>query len=313
MLAFVVLPLLDNVIQMAMVMMGVGLTPAIMLTVQRVLNRKFYIQENERSYEVQDTKMFILRLSLDIFALLCQIVGLITWPIYVLLKDKDHEHLAWSVPLSLILISLGYWENYVDLAPYKGKKMRNLGLILRVRRRIRQDFGVRLRLITSFWKMVVAFLMTMAFVPIHEKVTLKKLFSLDTSGCDGTISHDDISSLELDWVWVWLIHVGSALVCYFGARTAAKIHVQSISYALPLVLATPLAMLFLGLGCSFWDEDPCKYVPGLPSYVFFRCQADGYDWMELQIWLIMVWAPSQFWLTWHIWRQKNKRLAPSEK
>ena len=107
MLAFVVLPLLDNVIQMAMVMMGVGLTPAIMLTVQRVLNRKFYIQENERSYEVQDTKMFILRLSLDIFALLCQIVGLITWPIYVLLKDKDHEHLAWSVPLSLILISLG--------------------------------------------------------------------------------------------------------------------------------------------------------------------------------------------------------------
>ena len=318
MLAFVVLPLLDNVIQMAMVMMGVGLTPAIMLTVQRILNRSFYSSKNENK-KVQDTIKFILYISLDIGALLCQVIGLITWPIYVSQNEDehaDHEHLVWSVPLSLILISLGYWENYVDLAPHKGKKSEDLNRFLRVRRRIRIDFGVMLRLITSLWKMVVALVMTMVFATTVHGVSLETLFKLDTSNCDNTISHDDISSLELDWVWVWLINASSALVCYFGARTAAKILVQNISYALPLVLATPLAMVFLGLGCDFWNEDPCKYVPGLPSYVFFRCQAretDRYDWMEDQIWLIIVWTLSQFWLTWHIWWQKNKRLAPPDK
>ena len=310
MLAFVVLPSLDNVIQMAMVMMGVGLIPAIMLLVQRIINRDFYSRESEKNDDVQNTTKFILHISLDIVALLCQIIGLITWPIYVSQNEEDNKDLAWSVPLSLILISFGYWENYVDLVPYKGKKIRDLNPFLRVRKRIRTDFGVTLRLITSLWKMIFTFVMTMAFVSIRTG----NLW-LDTSNCENTISHNVISSLELAWVWVWLINVGSALVCYFGAQTAAKIHVQSISYALPLVLTTPLAIAFLGVACSFWNDDPCSYVPGLPSYVFFRCQPkEGYSWMnDLQIWLIIFWATSQFWLTWHIWWQKNDRLAPPDR
>ncbi len=69
----------------------------------------------------------------------------------------------------------------------------------------------------------------------------------------------ELPDLELDWVWVWMINAGACLVCYFVARTAAKVHTQFVCYALPLTLASPVILGFLLGMCEQWSGNPCGF------------------------------------------------------
>jgi hypothetical protein len=77
--------------------------------------------------------------------------------------------------------------------------------------------------------------------------------------------------MKLDWLWVWLIQISSALVCYFLVRSAAKIRLQRFGFALPLTaIATPLIYIVLMTMCSTWNNNPCAYTAAIPGYLFFR-------------------------------------------
>ena len=77
--------------------------------------------------------------------------------------------------------------------------------------------------------------------------------------------------MKLDWLWVWLIQVSSALVCYFIVRSAAKMRFQRFGFALPLAaVATPLTYIILMSMCSVWNSNPCAYTATMPGYLFFR-------------------------------------------
>jgi hypothetical protein len=90
------------------------------------------------------------------------------------------------------------------------------------------------------------------------------------SNCAGITSRQ-VWQMELDWLWVWLIQVCTALVCYFFIRSAAKIQMQRLTYALPLALTTPVMFVALSVMCSIWNSDQCSYVSNDKSgYLFFR-------------------------------------------
>lgn len=344
MLVFVVLPLLDNVLQMAMVMMGVGVVPGVMMSYQMV-KKALVKNEEDREHETErgnndlgqtienggstvqvlpapdNSQQGIMAKRwkpiaiavLSTIAVVFQVVGLFVWPITM---NKDIPHITWSLPLSLILISCGYWENYIDLSAYEGKEDGEVGWLICLRRGFDVGDGTKLRMITSLWKMLCTFGMTMGFIMVHPEMhDFSMLFDWNTQKyCANRISPDVLQGIDMDWVYVWLINSACAFVSYFAARTAAKILVQLWCYALPLFLATPSVMLLLGLGCNAWNKDPCSFLPELPSHVFFRCHEKGVDsWTENQIWLILLWVPSQFVLTWHVWRQRNERLARSDR
>lgn len=85
-----------------------------------------------------------------------------------------------------------------------------------------------------------------------------------------SVSSEQIAEMELDWLWVWLIQVCSALGCYFLVRSAAKMRIQRLCYALPLNLATPITFIILASVCATFNNKPCAYAGTFPGYLFFK-------------------------------------------
>ncbi|KAH3826735.1 hypothetical protein DPMN_128645 [Dreissena polymorpha] len=55
-----------------------------------------------------------------------QISILVLWPIHDVVTSSSSE-LTWTIPVSLLLISIGWWENYIN----KFTRMGRLGLRLK--------------------------------------------------------------------------------------------------------------------------------------------------------------------------------------
>ena len=49
----------------------------------------------------------------DLVALMIQVSLLLLWPIHFMTRDEWPTE-VWALPLSLLLVSCGYWENYVN-------------------------------------------------------------------------------------------------------------------------------------------------------------------------------------------------------
>ena len=81
----------------------------------------------------------------------------------------------------------------------------------------------------------------------------------------------NVPQMEIDWVWMWLVNCIASLVCYFFARSSAKILVQRICYALPLAISTPILFGMVIGGCEEWNQDPCKFATNeLSGYLFYK-------------------------------------------
>lgn len=89
---------------------------------------------------------WFIKCSVDLLAVVAQISGLLVWPILSTMPRP------WLLPLSGILISCGWWENYVDSSSPFGP-IRALGK-LRKNLLITRYFTY---IFVSIWKMVVFF------------------------------------------------------------------------------------------------------------------------------------------------------------
>ena len=214
MMGMVVLPLLETAVQGAVILMGVGLIPSILLL-------------NSRA-----GRMSALYQVLDCFSILLQASALVVWPIIEISKNSEYvgsTTLGWSIPTSLFLISLGWWQNY---ATEKGKLPFNN--FLWNRKDKGKDCKDKLQLICSLFKCAIVFGLTIGFTcllqSLHGDVDVGSLFTFDYSECGSHISPLDIPAMDLDWVWVWMVSAGSGVTAYFCARTSAKILIQPIRY-----------------------------------------------------------------------------------
>ena len=212
-LGFVVLPLLNTSIQAAIIMLGVGIVSSIMLLSNRLAG----------DYNP-------VHVILDFGAVIFQGTAIFAWPIMHGLSDTDNVGgltLCWSIPVGLILVSTGWWQNYTT---DKGKLPFNNFLWDIKERSI--ECKSKLHFCASVWKAIVVFLFTIGYAALHQDIRhldtdVSKLFNLDFEDeCSGDISPLDIPAMGDDWIWVWLINMGAGLVAYFCARTAAKIQAQ---------------------------------------------------------------------------------------
>lgn len=154
----------------------------------------------------------------------------------------------------------------------------------------------------------------MSFV---NKQCKKEITNELTNETIRTVSEKELPAMEIDWVWMWLVNCCASLVCYFFARSAAKIRIQRVAYALPLILTTPvLAGMVVGM-CEVWNDNPCSYTKNeLDGYLFYKCYEVGTasNVFVDQVWfLIVFWWLSQLWITAHIWTPKSERLARAER
>lgn len=124
-------------------------------------------------------------------------------------------------------------------------------------------------------------------------------------------------------LYVLLLQVFSSYLCYIFAKFACKIKIQEFSFALPLSLATPLAVVATVALAWVRESDLCSVNNYLPKYLALQVGSPS-DYRNITdfvmnkivgeyLWLWLLWWLSQLWVTHHVWRPKNDKNLPTEK
>ena len=291
-LVFIVLPRLDAI-------RGLLLTPAVAFipSLLHVFLRPKY--ETKRAP----------KLVLDILAALAQGSALCFW----LLVDRpkpegESDHFEWALPVSLILVSLSWWQNHV----VKITQELAVGNALRRWTSVHRQYRYHVYMFVSFFK-IAATLASIVIIAILEHFDLSIVFDVSSDGsyCQGKASFDLLLGQSAVWQTV-AVHSVCAFMAYLAALRLCKINMDKLSLALPLAAALPVTLtVFLG-NCESHGSIVDKI---LPAFFMFQCPTAGTGALLTQshIWIALLWWLSFLWITKHIWSAHDQRLLRSER
>ncbi|XP_075147009.1 hyaluronan synthase-like protein kkv isoform X1 [Haematobia irritans] len=309
-LMFVVLPQLDA-IQGAMLTNCLCVVPGILGLMSRTS------KEGKR----------FAKMLIDLVALAAQVTGFVVWP---LLENRKE---LWVIPVACLMISCGWWENYVDSQSSFG--------IVRAMGRIKDDLKYTRyfsHMFLSIWK-ISLFLCSVLFIYWSQgdepgnifamygdafgphKISVDELATSLSGSLPDTIDAANIDSIDIDAshntvIYVLLIQIFGAYLCYIFGKFACKILIQGFSYAFPVSLTIPISVSLLIAACGIRIDDPCFFHDTIPDYLFFTSPSNFRfnDFVTQQMaWAWILWLLSQTWISLHIWTPKCERLATTEK
>ncbi|XP_071565855.1 chitin synthase chs-2 [Temnothorax nylanderi] len=275
-----------------------------------------------------ESKRFVLVL-VDIAALAAQATSFVLWP----LLDSSRRSL-WLIPVALLLVSCGWWENYVSTQS-RISLIRSLG---RVKKEMRLTRYFTYMLV-SVWKIVAFFISSILILYIKgenvghlftmfssafgdHKITVTSIKSI-TSGSLPDLSEiltgDITEVVNADFntpIYVLLLQIAGAYFAYVFGKFACKILIQGFSYAFPVNLTIPVSISLLIAACGLRNSDPCFFHGTIPDYLFYESPLPNFlnEFVSKQYaWVWLLWLLSQTWITLHIWTPKCERLAATEK
>lgn len=265
------------------------------------------------------------KVLMDLAAIAAQITGFVVWP---LIEDRP---VLWLIPVSAVMISCGWWENYVSSqSPFSF--VRALG-------RVKEDLKTTRYfsyIFLSLWKVTLLSFYSNSFKDINCNLNFQillfccavmviiwyegddptSLFGLFSKGFGPhKIIVEELSSslgkslpdiidasqigdfVEIDAshttvVYVIIIQIFAAYFCYIFGKFACKILIQGFSYAFPVNLTVPISISMLIAVCGIRSGDPCFYHGTIPDYLFFE-SPQVFDLSDLAS-RQMAWA----WLLW---------------
>ncbi|KAK0162543.1 hypothetical protein PV327_006311 [Microctonus hyperodae] len=279
-----------------------------------------------RNKSKDESRRFVLVL-VDLAALAAQTSGFVVWP---LLDSSNHS--LWLIPPALILVSCGWWENYVTIQSPIGF-IRTLG-------RVKKDLQLTryfTYMFMSIWKVIGFFISTliilhmkgenighlftmfgtafsdhkMTVVSVNQAVTgaIPDLADILRNGETETITANISTAL-----YVLLLQIFGAYFTYIFGKFACKILIQGFSYAFPVSLTIPVLISLLIAACGLRNGDPCFFHGTIPDYLFYESPPLLNDFVSKKYaWVWLLWLLSQTWITLHIWTPKCERLAATEK
>ncbi|XP_047357161.1 chitin synthase chs-2 isoform X6 [Vespa velutina] len=279
-----------------------------------------------RNKNKDESKRFILVL-VDLAALTAQATSFVLWP----LLDTSRPSL-WIIPPSLILVSCGWWENYVSMQSSIGF----VTMLAQVKRELRLTRYFTYMFV-SFWK-IIAFFISVLTVLYMRGENIGHLFTMFPTAfgqhkiivhtvvqTNGTLSDlKDVllnSDIDIDAdfntpIYVLLLQIFSAYFAYIFGKFACKILIQGFSYAFPVNLTIPVTISLLIAACGLRNSNPCFFHDIIPDYLFYESPPLYFlnDYITQQYgWVWLLWLLSQTWITLHIWTPKCERLAATEK
>jgi hypothetical protein len=101
------------VLQGLLFMLGASTIPSLMLLLSR---RSRHNQQNSQSSQgsTKSKCMAALFKALDICAFGGQLSMIVLWPLLAVFSEKYDKNLAWAIPLSLVCLSVRWWENFLE-------------------------------------------------------------------------------------------------------------------------------------------------------------------------------------------------------
>ncbi len=119
-----------------------------------------------------------INVAKDIVMMLLQLSIVFIWPITITF-DTNNAKMAdmWPISVSLILISIYWWENFVD----RNTQLGAFGDYLRHMKRQLATSTSKTSVVTSLWKILVSFLLMIAWLIVFQGYTISQIFDLSLS------------------------------------------------------------------------------------------------------------------------------------
>ncbi|XP_055854071.1 chitin synthase chs-2 [Episyrphus balteatus] len=287
----------------------------------------------------------IIKSSLSLLALFCQVTALIIWPAI------DNKLAIQILSLPLLLISLRWWENYIDRFSF-------IAYLTKTIRRTKSRYNTYLFLsplkcilfaLSAFVldgrKFTTYFTEFLTGLSLHDisinqssaiysDVHQSRPTSLSSSSTTTTtllpltstlMTPSSSSSLEDEFVvqsnsyvivYTLIIQIVSSYLCYIFAKFACKVKIQEFSFSMSVSVVGPVSLAVLVIVASAREADVCAFHDYIPDYLAFR-SLPIYRFSEYLekdfVWLGLLWWASQLWVTYHIWYPRNDKNAPTEK
>ncbi|XP_046403163.1 chitin synthase chs-2 isoform X1 [Ischnura elegans] len=283
--------------------------------------------------EKQDSPNRWPKVIVDAVAVVGQVTGLVVWP---MLEGGSNPRM-WVIPIALLCTSAAWWENYVS----KQSPFSIIRSMSRVKERLRRTRYFTYIFI-SIWKIIVFFSISLFSLHLHgqsvpnffklfsegfsmHKVVVTEVKTVYSSGIgivpdlSDAVPTGETVEMTVSYstnIYVLIIQIISAYICYIFGKFACKILIQGFSFAFPVNLIVPVTISLLIAACGLRNGDPCFFHGTLPDYLFFESPPVFFlnDFISRQhAWVWLLWLLSQTWITLHVWTPKCERLATTEK
>ncbi|XP_067668564.1 chitin synthase chs-2-like isoform X1 [Haliotis asinina] len=301
---FLVLPNVDPLLGF-FVTFSVAVIPAIF----RIFERKEQNGNADTGNDsTQSTAMKVVKGVLNCVLAVVHITTVALWALRTY-TQQDNITNAILLPVSLVLISVTWWENYVS--GIKG--------LATIRRNIREQ-RVKIDLITSVIKIITTLVVpAVIFAPGGDDCAATFfLTKKNATGCSiyGTMTLEDVRdatsscSAQLPFL-VAAVCILCSAVCYGMSKACCKVRAQIPCFSVPMLFSTPVTfgLILLSysvsningqfLGCSF------EWVQPIPEFSDFLLQFTVDYWIPIGVFGYI----TLFCIVDHIWHPSDERLA----
>ena len=275
----------------------------------------------------QGEKWLYGKLLLDLLALLGQLSAFLHWTLMESFQPGTPSS-RWLLPLSCILISCGWWENFAG----DYSQVRLVRALARMKESLHRS-RYFIQVIVAPLKMILMICGMFAvrywldgscaylFTQLRSAFSSHKVLIV-RDRAEVLSAHDGIEEewLELDTfgatpLWFVFVQVSATWLCYVFGKFACKICIQGFSFTLPLVLTVPLSIIVFSVSCDLHLGDTCALAHFMPRHLFWSCPSEPSNgsFVSLENVLWIVWIMSQIWICIHICKPRCERLATTEK
>lgn len=269
------------------------------------------------SWKKECSTKTVVRSTLDIVAFVAQCAASIYY-VTVAVKHHGSDMNLWATPLSLLLISCTWWENFVNYNSIVFSRFKTTIENVNESR----DF---IYIFIPVWKIILIFASFLLYSFVVEKdIKMEILFNFPeyfksepydiivVLPNNTNVAEPFATSNGLYPIMVLCIHLASSYLCYSFGKFACKICIQSFSYALPISLTVPTAMYLLYYAC----KSNCNFAKILP-HIFWDCYQENFQYFSIMednyMWYVWIaWIVSQNYLTMYIWTPKTRRMASTK-
>lgn len=214
-LVFRILPSIDNVTGL-FILNGVCIVPAVMnlFSSHRGLNRT----------------MTLLTFVTDVASVLMQLcVCLIPWILPT--KDSTSSGLTWLLPVALFLISLGYWESFMETRLSKKRAFLWFQHAIRSLKKTRPKIYVTASLLKLFVLVLTAVyclpqsIDRKLYLQVFERIPIgySEAGSRPILGTDRFDQQSDLFRVTYEVYIPFVVQILSSCLCYYTGRIACKV------------------------------------------------------------------------------------------
>ena len=225
----------------------------------------------------------VLMFNMNLVAALMQLSGL-----FVLIFTDYLAFSNWKAILAVFMVSSSLFFNFFSFNSTKHSRFKLKNLLIDHLKRSKHNIDLtrqKIGLVTNLWKIGLIFLFGYVFYPEEQFKFYQLIMEKDS----------------LVYIYPLVVQVASSLVCFLASSLAYKFRMNRFSFALPMTLVTPLAIILSVLICEIRKPNLIEnnWMDFFSGHFICKSKILSYKWQL--ICGLCLWWISSLWSSSHIW------------